>query len=686
MSKGLDSVTTESKILKEIINADEQVPFLNGLDNSLKLKLTDTPSKVSLLTEYSSFLCKDNSAKCKNSKTAIESSHSTIKNSCTSSNTPNNENDDPSSVGFAPPSETSSVVTSVVQSPSDKPSARSTTIENNKSPKNYDHQQFKYQQILPATPENQTSHPKCQHSILLSKYNEESLSDPQSLDYSKPTPKLSWTKNQHLEVQNSQQLENHNSVDPVVTPAVAVSSNSPMAKSSGNKPQGRPRKHNVNEEVSKPFVCTHTDCTWAFTKMSGLQRHLKSHDRRTFDCPFWKYDPKCHKNNGTFSRLDILKKHLKTNHFFQYKNSTAGRCRTCQQYFEGVKVFYDHCAQCAETPRDDRLIHMNMLKDGIYNSGQLKQASVISSTEENFVHVLPQASTDLEIQNDDSLQSLKALIQRSSTKPEIVEHSAEIIDLPETLDSMPDFLTPTTDKEKQSFFVSFTMPKKLSDQLKADTALQNNEQSNGLVEGTKTNSFLELEQMLNFFYGKEEDVATNYALDQEILNDISLLVEAANGDSLRSPLEDYVDKYSHLPGFNQDDDEKQQNRYQNSFYGRTGTFYTNGLSLLELDGFNQVHQKLPVIVEDERITPIHSDTNPNDPLFFVDNHPESLDITEATLLEPEQLGSKSSSPRFSNCTENVGSPQTQQLWEADWFNEASENRLDRETVEREYNV
>lgn len=353
---------------------------------------------------------------------------------------------------------------------------------------------------------------------------------------------------------------------------------------------------------------------------------------------------------------------MKTNHFFQFKTPQPVNAGPANNTFEEVKGFYDHCIQCAETAPDDRLIHMNMLKGGIYNSGQLKQVSVVSPTEENIIHVPPQASTGLEVQKDDSLQSLKALIQRSSTKPHEVELSAEIIDLPETLDSMPDFLTPTTDKEKQSFFVSFTMPKKL-DQLKADTALQNNQQSNYLVEGTKTDSFLELEQMLNIVYGKEEDVATNYALDQEILNDISLLVEAANGDLLRSPFEDYVDKYSQLPdSFNQDDDEKQQNLYGNSFYGKTGTFYSNGLSLLELDGFNQVPQKLPVIVEDERITPPHSDTNPNDPFFFVDNHPESLDITETTLLEPGQFGSKSSSPRFSKCIENAGSPRTQQLW------------------------
>lgn len=41
---------------------------------------------------------------------------------------------------------------------------------------------------------------------------------------------------------------------------------------------------------------------------------------------------------------------------------------------------------------------MNMLKGGIYNSGQLKQVSVVSPTEENIIHVPPQASTGLEVQ------------------------------------------------------------------------------------------------------------------------------------------------------------------------------------------------------------------------------------------------------------------------------------------------
>lgn len=135
-----------------------------------------------------------------------------------------------------------------------------------------------------------------------------------------------------------------------------------------------------------------------------------------------------------------------------------------------------------------------------------------------------------------------------------MELSAEIIDLPETLDSMPDFLTPTTDKEKQSFLSVLQCRKAFrSTESRYSFTKQSTKQLSRW--GYKTDSFLELEQMLNIVYGKEEDVATNYALDQEILNDISLLVEAANGDLLRSPFEDYVDKYSQLPDFNQDDDE-----------------------------------------------------------------------------------------------------------------------------------
>lgn len=77
-----------------------------------------------------------------------------------------------------------------------------------------------------------TPHPKCQYSILFWLNTiRNRFQTPNHLITLSQLPNYRAQK-QHLEEQNSQQLENHNSVGPIVTQAVAVASNKPIAESS----------------------------------------------------------------------------------------------------------------------------------------------------------------------------------------------------------------------------------------------------------------------------------------------------------------------------------------------------------------------------------------------------------------------------------------------------------------------
>lgn len=101
----------------------------------------------------------------------------------------------------------------------------------------------------------------------------------------------------------------------------------------------------------KPYVCSHESCTWAFARQSDLRRHAKSHKLPTFHCPYWKGDPTCHRNGGSFNRLDVLKRHLRLVHFVKDKQPSDGLndpgwCRSCQKLFASSKDFIDHCSDC----------------------------------------------------------------------------------------------------------------------------------------------------------------------------------------------------------------------------------------------------------------------------------------------------------------------------------------------------
>lgn len=102
----------------------------------------------------------------------------------------------------------------------------------------------------------------------------------------------------------------------------------------------------------KPYVCTFEGCSWSFARQSDLRRHTKSHKEPGFHCPYWRTDPTCHRNGGSFSRLDVLKRHLRLVHYVKDKQqifpgSDPGWCRACQKMFQSSKHFIDHCVDCA---------------------------------------------------------------------------------------------------------------------------------------------------------------------------------------------------------------------------------------------------------------------------------------------------------------------------------------------------
>lgn len=111
------------------------------------------------------------------------------------------------------------------------------------------------------------------------------------------------------------------------------------------------RKTVVEDNSPRPFPCTFEGCPWSFARQSDQRRHLRSHQKPIFHCPYWRSDPTCHRNGGSFNRQDVLKRHLKLVHFVQFKQSETGWCRVCQKMFPNPKHFVAHCEKCAEDQR-----------------------------------------------------------------------------------------------------------------------------------------------------------------------------------------------------------------------------------------------------------------------------------------------------------------------------------------------
>lgn len=113
-----------------------------------------------------------------------------------------------------------------------------------------------------------------------------------------------------------------------------------------------PASTSLDGDSDKPYTCAHDGCNWAFARQSDLTRHSKSHKEPLFHCPYWRIDPTCHRNGGAFSRLDVLKRHLKLVHYVKdkqhnYPGTDPGWCRSCQKMFDTSKNFIEHCVDCA---------------------------------------------------------------------------------------------------------------------------------------------------------------------------------------------------------------------------------------------------------------------------------------------------------------------------------------------------
>ncbi|ODV82182.1 uncharacterized protein CANTADRAFT_4209 [Suhomyces tanzawaensis NRRL Y-17324] len=112
----------------------------------------------------------------------------------------------------------------------------------------------------------------------------------------------------------------------------------------------------TKDKDAKKHDCTFHGCKWSFTRQSDMRRHLKSHSEPMFRCPYWNYDPTCHRNGGAFNRLDVLKRHLRLVHYVKDKQQLVagdskedpGWCRSCQRMFPNSRIFIDHCVACSQ--------------------------------------------------------------------------------------------------------------------------------------------------------------------------------------------------------------------------------------------------------------------------------------------------------------------------------------------------
>ncbi|GME78210.1 unnamed protein product [Ambrosiozyma monospora] len=117
------------------------------------------------------------------------------------------------------------------------------------------------------------------------------------------------------------------------------------------------------DNETKPYKCS--ECNWAFIRHSDLRRHARSHGSPEYHCPYWhpEYATCPHRNQGSFNRLDVLKRHLRLVHFDPeskdgqseslVRRQDAGHCLSCSKYFPNSKSFIDHVDECAlNTPME----------------------------------------------------------------------------------------------------------------------------------------------------------------------------------------------------------------------------------------------------------------------------------------------------------------------------------------------
>lgn len=116
------------------------------------------------------------------------------------------------------------------------------------------------------------------------------------------------------------------------------------------------KEHDLAKDQDRPYKCTHPKCAWAFVRESDYRRHIKCHEAPSYQCPYWKIDPSCHRKGGAFTRLDVLKRHLKIIHYVRATKDDKklngkedpGWCIACQTTFNNSKQFLQHTNDCSE--------------------------------------------------------------------------------------------------------------------------------------------------------------------------------------------------------------------------------------------------------------------------------------------------------------------------------------------------
>lgn len=107
-----------------------------------------------------------------------------------------------------------------------------------------------------------------------------------------------------------------------------------------------------SDSSNRPYACSMIGCPWTFKRKSDLRRHMKKHERPKYECPYHSNNPlNTHKGGSTFTRLDVLKRHLKSIHFVPdlSNTDTVGRCKACSAPFKSIKDFTEHCEDCSKT-------------------------------------------------------------------------------------------------------------------------------------------------------------------------------------------------------------------------------------------------------------------------------------------------------------------------------------------------
>ncbi|KAK6460583.1 hypothetical protein DFJ63DRAFT_315249 [Scheffersomyces coipomensis] len=178
------------------------------------------------------------------------------------------------------------------------------------------------------------------------------------------------------------------------------------------------KKFNINKKSSttstsnsRPYACEFEGCTWSFSRRSDLRRHSKSHSEPMFHCPYYELDQTCHRNGGSFNRLDVLKRHLKLVHYIKdvrkddnqlpFSNNIKedpGWCKGCQRMFPNSKAFIEHCIGCSKYLANKKNSELNSAVVNTKDNNDTKTNDTSRST-------ISTASSDVTITTNNTSQS-----------------------------------------------------------------------------------------------------------------------------------------------------------------------------------------------------------------------------------------------------------------------------------------